>query len=202
MHTHRLRSILFLALAIALGASCGDGDSTGPEDPESGSLSFSYSGAFSGTYDVSGAARFDATGFPTYGTWAVGGRDTNTDDLAVAAFRARTAPRGDLFALLVPSVTGPGTIAICDSLMDFDCDVAVALAFNIDVQNDADPDQPFCILNAGTIEMRSLAPDRAVGGFSGTGVCFAGPTDEARAFAVSDGSFDVPLVAGFGIGGI
>lgn len=202
MRNHQLRPLL-LALAVTLAGGCG-GDSTGPrvDDPTSGSLSFSYSGAFSGTYSVSGAVSFDAAGFPEYGTWAVGGLGVTTNQLSVAAFRAGTAPRGDLFALVVPLVTVPVDIPICDSFTQPDCEVAVALAFNIDPASEAAADQPFCILTAGSIEVRSLTPDRAVGGFSGTGVCFTGPSEEVRAFAVSDGSFDVPLSDRFRIGGV
>ena len=202
MRTQKLRIALPLAVLFTLATACGD-DSTGPDDGElpSGSLSFSYDGAVSGTFSVSGAARLDANGEPEFGTWAVGGRDAATNNLAIAAFRARTAPSGDLFSFFMPSVTGPGTVAICDFL-EADCEIAAALVFDLNLETDIDVSDRFCVLNAGEIEVTTLRADRAVGSFSGMGICFTNASTSPDVITISSGSFNVPLTDEFGVDGL
>ena len=203
MRTQKLRIALPLAVLFALITACGD-DSTGPDDDgelPSGSLSFSYDGAVSGTFSVSGAARLGADGEPEFGTWAFGGRDAATNDLAVAAFRARTAPSGDLFSFFMPSVTGPGTVAICDFL-EADCEVAAALVFDLNLETDIDFSDRFCVLNAGEIEVTALRDDRAVGTFSGMGICFTDAGASTDVITISSGSFNVPLTDEFEVDGL
>jgi hypothetical protein len=90
-------------------------------------------------------------------------------------------------------------VGICD-FTDPACEVATALAFNVDLRNDDDFGQPFCVLDAGPVEVTTLTADRATGSFSGAGLCFTDPTAVAEpvAITISNGRFDVPLAADFG----
>src|SRR5688500_18916990 len=77
-------SRVFLTALLPVVTYCGVG--SGPSGMN-GRLSFSYSGATSGTFDASGSI-FSADPFGS--TWAAGARDEANETLAVAANLART----------------------------------------------------------------------------------------------------------------
>jgi hypothetical protein len=52
-----------------------------------------------------------------------------------------------------------------------------------------------CALTSGTIVLTDVSSSRAKGTFSGTGDCIPGGGGASSAFSVSDGTFDVALVA-------
>ncbi|HWL39979.1 MAG TPA: hypothetical protein VNO75_07055 [Gemmatimonadaceae bacterium] len=53
----------------------------------------------------------------------------------------------------------------------------------------------FCGLTSGTIVLTEVGSGRAQGTFSGNGSCITGTGGASSAFSVSNGAFDVALVA-------
>jgi hypothetical protein len=171
-------SRVFLAALLPAVTGCGDG--TGPSGMN-GRLSFSYSGATSGTFDASGSI-FSADPFGS--TWAAGARDEANETLAIAANLARTSNSFDNVVIDFPQLT-PGTVTIAN-----DAHVAVALG-----QPQTGLPTWSCDLTSGSVTVTFLTDSRARGSFSGTGVCFNG-AGTSGAFMVTNGSFDVPVVSG------
>jgi hypothetical protein len=91
---------LYLAMALCAGVLGGCDSPSKPEefDPV-GTLSFSYQGAISGTFQATGAIDAQPGTVPAATTGATAVREE--ESIALVAFQARGAGRGDAFALLL-----------------------------------------------------------------------------------------------------
>jgi len=175
-------AVLFVALACS--------DSNGPS--AGGTVAFSYTGAGGGNFSASGNAPSLIAPPPTTTSWAVGyfqGSETY-----VSASTPRSGGRADIVILRLERTTaGSATI---DPSCNIDGSVActgmeMALNFN----GNGDTGDFFCSLTSGTIVLTDVSNNRARGTFSGNGSCVAGTGGTPSAFSVSNGTFDVALVA-------
>lgn len=202
---------LFHVPLIALGllAACGDG-STDPNRTRSGSLSFSYSGSgYDGTFSASGALDLDAAGQPRFGSYAFAARDeTGADALVIAAFQARSEPRGDAVIFLVEPESGTG-----DYSLNFECDPEVEGRcapglFALDVtMEDAElgglPEGEVFFYQSGTFRITRITDRVVEGTFSGTGVFVDFTTfEESGPVQVTGGRFELPILRESELGGL
>jgi hypothetical protein len=67
--------------------------------------------------------------------------------------------------------------------------------FYLNFNGNGDTGDFFCALTSGTIVLTEVSSSRAKGTFSGSGSCVAGGGGASSAFSVSNGTFDVALVA-------
>jgi hypothetical protein len=193
MRTRRNLFVLPLLAATSFALGCGDSGSGSPTGPTagSGSVSFNFTGAVSGNYSASGAVQVNQITGAQFGTWAAGGREGG--ELAVVAFRARTNPRGDFFGLFVEGITGPRTVSITE-----DCETNCAEVVFVTNMSITGTDQTFeriCVLLTGSVTVSSISAQRAQGTFSGQGEC-VNMAFEEEPFAITNGTFDVPIVQG------
>jgi hypothetical protein len=178
------RRYFLLAGALALVASCGD-SGTGSNNL-SGSVSFTYSGAISGSFSASGALPV-VTSQETQ-QWAVGARDDSQGEVIVEALKPRTSTSHDVVILFITRTT------VGSSLVDCGQNVCADLFFDFDVNNSSEDVQQSCFLASGTLNIATITSSRVTGTFSGTGSCFA-LGGGAASFTVSSGAFDVALVS-------
>jgi hypothetical protein len=169
-----------LGALLTVATACSD--STGPGSL-SGSLSFSYSGATSGTFDAAGSPL--GADDPFGATWAAAIRDDANQTIDVAANIARPSNTSDNAVVHFPQLT-PGTVTIANGAQ-------VPVTFGRTQSGTVDRS---CSLTSGSVVVTSVSGIRARGTFSGTGTC-VGTTGGPAAFTVTNGSFDVPLVSGF-----
>jgi hypothetical protein len=170
-----VKSRVLLAVLLAIAAGCGDG--TGPGGL-TGSLSFSHSGATTGTFSASGSL---LTEDPQTGTWAAAARDDANQMIAIAANVGRPDTFDDT-VIDFPQLT-PGSVTIANG-------ARVVITFG---QTQSGTATWFCDLTSGSVVVTSLSGGRARGTFSGTGSCLPA-TGGPVAFTVTNGSFDVPLI--------
>lgn len=186
---HRLTVTGSLVLLIA----CGD-DGPTTVTGLNGALSFTYSGAVSGTFNATGQMPTSPTAQET-SAWAAGEVITTGTDAGTYAVAAspRTGGTYDL-VVVVANRTNAGTATI-----DFDnCtdDVCSGVSFIIGQETGTGSgfDQ-LCGLASGTVVITEVTSSRIIGTFSGAGSCFSeGGTETA--FTVTNGSFNVPIVPG------
>jgi hypothetical protein len=171
-------SPFLLGALLIVATSCSD--STGP-DAFGGSLSFSYSGATSGTFNASGSILAED---PLASTWAVGTRDEENEILTVAANFARSSNSFDDIVIDLPQLT-TGTVTVANGAT-----IVMTFARNASGTTAAWD----CALTSGSVTVTSLSGTRGRGSFAGTGSCFP-PTGAPVAFTVTNGSFDVSLVS-------
>lgn len=186
MKTSRILALPLLATA-ALAVGCSDGGSpSGPGGTLSGTVSFTSTGGVAGSFNVTGAVSSGSG--QQFGTWAAGAREGS--EFWVVATRSQSAQQGDMFALYAPSVTGTGPVTISEDC-EGDCPVAMLMT-NISTTGQS-TNGSICSLYSGTINITAISAERARGTFSGEGECFNMQGQESP-FAISNGSFDVPVV--------
>lgn len=168
---------VFVAGVLAVATACSDISGPGAL---SGNLSFSHSGATSGTFSASGSV---LAADPQAVDWAAGVRDDQSQSIAIAAHIPRANNTSDEVAIEFPQLT-TGTVNIANN------GAHVAMAFG---QPQSGTPTWSCALTSGSVVLTSLSSTRASGSFSGTGTC-TGSTGGPTAFTVTEGSFDVPLV--------
>jgi hypothetical protein len=172
MKAHRL---LVGALLVA-AAGCSDSNSPFGLN---GSLSFSHTGATTGTFNASGSLLVLD---PQAATWAAGARDDANQSIGIVANVARTSTTFDDIVIDFPQLT-TGTVTVANG-------AAVAIAFG---QTTTGTAQWICGLTSGSVTVSSISGSRVRGSFSGAGTCLAS-TGGPVAFTVSNGDFDVPLL--------
>ena len=170
-------SRILIGALLAVTAGCGDG--TGPGGV-SGSVSFSHSGASTGTFSASGSV---LVADPQAATWAAGTRDDASQSIDVEGYVAHPSSTHDYVHLHFPQLT-PGTVTIANG-------AAVDIAFG---QPQAGTATWYCFLTSGSVVVTSLSSARVRGSFSGSGICLPAASGSPVAFTVTNGSFDVPLV--------
>jgi hypothetical protein len=177
------RRYFLLAGALALVASCGD-SGTGSNNL-SGSLSFTYSGAISGSFSASGTLPV-VTSLDTQ-QWAVGLRDDSQGEVIVEASKPRTSTSHDVVVLFITRTT------VGSSSVDCGQNTCADLFFDFDADNSTGDAQQSCFLTSGTLAISTITTSRVTGTFSGTGACFDVGGGSAS-FTVNSGTFDVALV--------
>jgi hypothetical protein len=161
---------------LAVTAGCGDG--TGPGGV-SGSVSFSHSGATTGTFSASGSV---LVADPQTATWAAGTRNDASQSIDVEGYVAHPSSTHDYVHVHFPQLTA-GTVTVAN-------DATVSIVFG---QPQTGAATWYCTLTSGSVVLTSLSSARVRGSFSGSGSCLPS-TGSPVAFTVTDGSFDVPLV--------
>jgi hypothetical protein len=178
---------VFLAIALFEALSCSE--SSGPNIL--GSMTFTYTGGGGGTFSASGDAP-SLTAPPTATSWAVG--FVGEGGTEVGASKPRSGGLVDLAVLRFQRQT-VGSVNIdanCDIDGDVNCNgMILFLNFN----GNGDTGDFFCGLTTGTIALIEAPMGRFKGTFSGTGNCVAGTGGAVTAFTVTNGTFDVALVA-------
>lgn len=175
------------AIVVAL-AACGD--STGNEDSNRGSISFSYSGAESGSFDSDGEYRRGATSSTTFSAAII-----DQDGIFLIGNEARANGRSDVFGLGVPERRGTTT---CQAA-DFDCEVSGA--FFINAPEDIELSDGIFAGYEGSVEVTRLTDDRVRGNFSLDLVDFASASPTPAVVRVRSGTFDVPILTEAELGG-
>jgi hypothetical protein len=183
------RSLLVLAcLAIV---ACSNDDPAGPNNiGVSGTVSFSFSGGSSGSFNASGALT-STTQADFTKAWAAGVKSDQDNAIEIAASAPKTSSTHDQVIITIPRTTAGGatinvncTANTCaDVVVTFGNSNASFLQFDL-----------ACGLETGTIVVASINSSRVAGTFSGTGTCFTSG-NQTSAFTVTNGSFDVALVA-------
>jgi len=179
---------LVLVPVVLFGAlSCSD--SSGPE--VRGSLAFTYTGAGGGTFSASGdAPTFTAP--PTGTSWAAG--YVEAGETYVVGSRPRSSVLVDLAIIRLERST-PGSESI-DPACNIDGSAScTGMELLLNFNGNGDTGDFFCGLTSGTIVLTEVGSGRAQGTFSGNGSCITGTGGASSAFSVSNGAFDVALVA-------
>ncbi len=192
----------FCLLLLPLLASC-DRNPTETEevfDP-SGSLSFTYGGAVSGTYQATGEIHLDANGLGLvqFGTGASALQRGGA--LAMVAFRGASAPRGDFVALVLGEVAQPGTFPLnvlaCEQQNIPQCRFGF-FAPDVDpaeFEGVGDPTQlgeRTYVLVTGSVTITHLTSMRVRGTFQASGLRDNQPGPE-NLITISSGVFDLPV---------
>lgn len=176
------------SLLLAL-AAC-DGDPNGPAQTQN-AVRITYAGTgIGGSYVAQGALQAGTP--PLQQTYAQGRRYPVAGALEVLSTQTRSSTTADFAWLDIPQVT-TGTLAI-----DPDCDAdhcpAVSLALEVGTTGVSQA-RLSCFLRQGSITVSAISDTRVRGTFSGTGHCLGAPgTANVEDFAITSGSFDVPLV--------
>ena len=177
--------LAFVSVVLLGALSCSD--SAGP----AGSLAFTYTGAGGGNFSASGNATF-ASPPPTGTSWAAG--FVQTGETHVGASNPRSGGLVDL-AILRLEITTPGSVSI-DPACNIDGGTpCTGMDFYLNFNGNGDTSDFGCTLTSGTIVLTEVSSSRAKGTFTGTGGCFDGTGGGPSAFSVSNGTFDVTLVA-------
>lgn len=187
------RRVLPLVSLVLLSACGGDDGPTGNTDLN-GSMSFGYTGAGGGAFNVSGGAPALSANIGAQ-NWAAGYRDVASNFTGAYGVRARSGGRYDMMIVGIARTTvGSSTVsASCDPDLGEECS---GFAFLLNV-SEADGNYDFiCFSETGSLAISSLNSDntRAAGTFTGTGSCVSG-SGTLSSFTVTNGSFDVRLLA-------
>ena len=129
----------------------------------------------------------------TTGTsWAAG--FVQTGETHVGASNPRSGGLVDL-AILRLERTTPGSESI-DPACNIDGSTScTGMDFYLNFNGNGDTGDFFCSLTSGTIVLTEVTSSRAKGTFSGSGNCVDGTGGASEGFSVSNGAFDVALVA-------
>jgi hypothetical protein len=183
-----------IAASLSLLAGCGGDKASGPTGL-AGALSFTYSGALSGTFNVTGQMPAGQSQMETT-SWATGeiiasGTDAGT---YVIAATPRTAGSTHDFLYIQADRTNTGT-----STIDFDnctANVCSTVFVIFGFQNGTGTGYlQDCYLQTGTITITEVTATRVKGTFSGTGLCFS-QIGAQTSWTVTNGTFDVALTPG------
>jgi hypothetical protein len=183
-----IAAALLAAAALAL-AACG-GDGTG-SSVEPGSLSFTYTGARSGSYSATGSIRRTSDSTFARQPFAVGAKGSlqGTSFVSILSYQPVTAETGNMALFDLANVTGPTTLSLSSACDADDCPFA-AIVFDTD-PNASEDESDFYLFESGTLNVTSVSGNHLRGTFSGTATEFFGDAT----ITVTNGTFDVPLVS-------
>jgi hypothetical protein len=180
------RVLVYLVLFGALSCS----DSSGPETR--GSLAFTYTGAGGGSFAASGNPPAFTAPAPNETSWA--GGYVEAGETHLGASNPRSGGLIDLAVLRLERTTpGSGDIDVACNIDGSAPCTGMTLFLNFN--GNGDTGDFFCALTSGTIVLTELSSSRAKGTFSGNGDCIDGTGGAPSPFSVSNGAFDVALVA-------
>jgi hypothetical protein len=173
--------------AAALLAACSD--STGSSNTGPGSLSFTYSGARTGSYSASGTFKQTSSSFVKQ-PFAVG-VSSNTSGgsaLAMVSYVPVTSSTGNMILLGIPNRTS-GTVDLDDSCTGTNtvCPFA-AILFNTNPDLEEDDSQIFTF-TSGQVNITSNTGKHVTGTFSGTAETLLGDS----VITITNGTFDMPV---------
>ncbi|HEX8320970.1 hypothetical protein [Longimicrobium sp.] len=190
-----------LYLAMALGAAvlggC-DSPSKSEEFDPVGTLSFSYQGAVSGTFQATGAIEAQPGTVPAAETGATAVREE--ESIALVAFQARGAGRGDAFALLLGDAE-KGTLQLnptaCQQQPAPECRIGIFVpdVAATDLPNTRDPSELMAksyVLALGAVEVVSRTRLRIKGTFQAVAVRADNPGFQ-NTINIGQGQFDLPI---------
>ena len=179
---------LLVSVAFLGALSCSD--SSGPGI--GGSVAFTYTGGGGGSFNAAGDAPSFLASPPTATSWAVG--YVQAGETFIGASSPRGGGRVDLTILRFQRTTA-GSENI-DAACNIDGDAAcTGVELSLNFNGNGDTGDFFCGLTSGTIVVTEMSSSRAKGTFSGSGNCIAGTGGAVTGFSVSNGTFDVALVA-------
>lgn len=187
-----VRVMVVVSLLVVTGCSHSITDA-----PATSTVSFGYDGPVSGTFQAQGVPRLDLP--PLAQTYAYGLKFTNPSTIGVRASRIHSDIWVDNIDMTVPQ-QAVGDYAVdevnCPRFNEDRCS-GVSVAF--DLRNDGMSSQAHfsCMLENGTIRIRTLSSARVTGEFSGVGHCFTDQAVEVDGFHIVNGQFDVSLSAGY-----
>jgi hypothetical protein len=183
-------------LGLAMMAGC-DSPSAAERFNPVGTLSFSYQGAVSGSFQATGEMEISDGTIPTPVTGATAYRED--EGISLLAYQARGSSRGDAFALLLGKAE-VGTLALnglaCQQQGAADCRVGVFLP-DVDVADlpaATDPSgltEKTYVLALGSVNVTARSRLRIKGTFTGIALLASDPTPRT-AINVS-GTFDLPI---------
>jgi hypothetical protein len=157
-------------------------------------MSFTYSGAESGSFAVTGLA-----GPSQAGVIAVKFRGPPTL-LVVSGMQLRTSTQVDFFDLVLPEVAAPRTFSLADECGSSfgDCPMGFVgidqpLEFVLP-DPEAEPDQGFFVFTSGTVTVTKVSATRIAGTFQGTANTLTFQ-ETPRVITITNGKFDVPLMS-------
>jgi hypothetical protein len=189
-----LRRAVHVALPVVfLLVACGDdADPVGPPNP-TGTVSFQYTGAETGSFHASGAVVRNAAGHPRFGTFAAGYHSRDT--VAITGFQALSDPRGHALALGILRLATAGSVTLDPTQCAPPAPCALgAIVLDTEVrafQALLGAPGRLYTFRSGAIVVTSLSADRLRGTFQGEAVALENP---AQVIQVANGSFDVPLI--------
>lgn len=186
------KRLLVLVGSFLAGAACSDGPAApGSSEP---SASFTYQGPLAGTFLAVGKPRLDRT--PLSQTYAHGLRYPDPASIEVSSILQRPDNLADALWVNFPRQSA-GSVAIdtntCPAWDDACPSVSVALGLPTGGIGQA---KYSCRLETGSIRVASITEDRVTGEFSGRGTCTSDSGQDIDGFTVTDGRFDVILLAG------
>ena len=191
-----MRSLRVIGRAsVLLAALAGCGGSDGPTEPVSdiNSISFTYSGAISGSFGVSAPAEPGpdrATALRLSGPPRM---------LAIAGFKMHTATRAAVIQLFLPDVSAPRSFSLRDdACLDFyaACPLA-AFAPDMQGQPSLSPDaelEEFYFFSSGTVVITSVSATRVAGTFEGTAETLT-LGEPSKTITISNGKFDMAIAS-------
>ena len=174
------------ALAALFG--CG-GDSTGPSGT-SGTITFTFAG---GTFTVTGAATQSGATTTTYVLGSVDPSIGTNGQTLVIGNKALGGDKSDVILIGISRATVGSASAAADC--DPDGEACSGMVFLQNFGGSGGTYDAICAMETGSLAITEVSASRVKGTFSGAGECVSG-TNQTSAFTVTNGSFDVALVAG------
>ena len=187
--------------AIVLAAACG-GDSTGPDNESRDTISFSYSGARSGTFSASSSeSTVDPWELVLDGKPAVGrGLDTETDPTQAYAyfyaFRPNANGSVDILEFAAPPRVGTHQVGLgCGDAS------GLSITFGYDINEETDDffENTFFFIDCGTVIIDEYSDTAVRGRFFGKAETFFSETEES--IQIASGTFTIGRVRQGGVTG-
>jgi hypothetical protein len=181
-----------LVAALGILSACSDSP-TANDIGVSGSVSFNYTGAGGGAYNATGAITATASQQTIFTTdWATGFKEDASTSTNVEANVAQAGGVGNLFFLTVGRQTvGSSDIPVTCTTDNPACTDILFVVGGAQSGNF----QFFCRLESGTVTVTAISANNAQGTFAGSGTCVTGGATQTESpFAITSGSFNVPLV--------
>jgi len=187
MNTHQIIKAA-LAGAVALLAACGDSTGSSNTATGSGSLSYTYTGARSGSYSANGEFQQNTTSFVKQ-PFAVGVRSQQAglSAISIVSYLPVTSTTGHMVLIGIPELSGTGNIDLSGTSCSSLCPLALLL-FDTNPDLEEDDSQLFGF-TGGRVSVTSNSGGHLRGTFSGTAENFAGDS----VITITNGAFDVPI---------
>lgn len=197
-----MRRMLLAVTVAAFTVGCGS-DSTGPGGDEglSGSMSFTYSGALSGTFSANGKFTGNLESSLNAGSLTIGFRHPENGLFGVNGYDITSGTRGNMAVMVFEGTEKgrytPGVPSECEPRC-----ATVMLYFNLDMgggaQTPGSETRTF-YFETGELNVTELDSKVVKGTFSGTAVEFLGTAE----LTITNGTFSAPIIPAFpGAGGI